>query len=108
MPRPSINHNQDLEDAGMATSHLRDTTVRAAAALIFIIVLACISAYGQGKTQYLYDANGRLVSVTLPDGEEVIYSYDPAGNITSIKHVNGSGPILISYSPNRSEERRVG
>jgi YD repeat-containing protein len=63
-------------------------------------VLSCgLLAYGQGTTQYIYDANGRLTGVIAPNGEAAIYRYDPAGNLTSIEHIGAGGFGVLSFSP---------
>src|SRR5262245_1974764 len=52
---------------------------------------------GMLTTQYTYDNNGRLTMVYTPTDEAVFYSYDPAGNITSIRR---AAPLeLISFNP---------
>lgn len=37
-------------------------------------------------TSYIHDADGRLLAVVEPAGDAYVYSYDGAGNITSITH----------------------
>lgn len=58
-----------------------------------------VQAQQGGAVTYGYDANGRLISVTLPTGESVTYSYDPAGNITGIQRLTGPGPQFFSFTP---------
>lgn len=66
----------------------------------FVAVLSCgLLAYGQGTTQYVYDANGRLTGVIAPNGDAAIYRYDPAGNLTSIEHIGAGGFGVLSFSP---------
>lgn len=55
--------------------------------------------YGQGTTQYIYDANGRLTGVITPSGDAAVYHYDPAGNITSIERIGAGGFAILSFSP---------
>ena len=38
----------------------------------------------EGKTSYGYDATGQLTSVELPNGREITYQYDGAGNRISV------------------------
>jgi RHS repeat-associated protein len=40
----------------------------------------------QGVTSYAYDALSRRTSVTLPNGTQTTYTYDPARQVTSILH----------------------
>ncbi|TVQ95164.1 MAG: hypothetical protein EA400_00215, partial [Chromatiaceae bacterium] len=49
-------------------------------------VLACLllapAARGAGTVSYSYDALHRLTAVSYPDGSQIQYRYDPAGNMT--------------------------
>jgi YD repeat-containing protein len=70
--------------------------------LIFVLVgvLSCAtSGYGQGTTQYIYDANGRLTGVITPSGDAAVYHYDPAGNITSIERIGSGSFTVLSFTP---------
>ncbi len=72
---------------------------RLVAGLLTTVMALCAAlpavAQQSSTTGYTYDANGRLKTVTLPSGEQVIYEYDPAGNITSISHAM-LGPVAIT------------
>jgi len=46
-----------------------------------LVVLAPTSLLA-GTVSYDYDALNRLIGVTYPNGTEIQYSYDPAGNMT--------------------------
>jgi YD repeat-containing protein len=58
-----------------------------------------------GTTVYTYDSLGRLKTVTAPDGSQVVYNHDPAGNRQSITTSGGTPPPitaptgLTGYSP---------
>jgi YD repeat-containing protein len=59
-----------------------------------------------GTTIYTYDALGRLKTVTAPDGSQVVYNNDPAGNRQSITTSGGAPPPPVTapgtpsgYSP---------
>ena len=41
------------------------------------------------KTTYGYDSNGKLTSVTYPDGETVNYTYDSIGNLVKVQNIDG-------------------
>jgi YD repeat-containing protein len=70
-------------------------------ALLLLIGALCRATlgYGQGTTQYVYDANGRLTGVITPSGDAAVYHYDPAGNITSIERIGAGGFAILSFSP---------
>lgn len=51
-------------------------------------------------TRYGYDAEGRLIRKTLPDGTRLIYAYDDQGRLTGIERSNWikSAPVIgIAY-----------
>ena len=76
---------------------MRDLRV---AVLVFVLLMGfCPQAWGQGTTQYIYDANGRLTGVIAPNGEAAIYRYDPAGNLTSIEHIGAGDFAVLSFTP---------
>ena len=54
---------------------------------------------GRGLTEYSYDAQGRLLSRIDPDGSQIAYTYDLAGNRTSvITTVVGNAPRETAYT----------
>lgn len=53
-----------------------------------------------GATLYRYDAVGQLIGVTYPDGREVTYLYDAAGNRTGVTE-NGVHTSYVSNSMNQ-------
>ncbi len=44
---------------------------------------------GDATTRYAYDADGRLIGVTYPDGRALTYSYDASGRITALTAPEG-------------------
>lgn len=50
--------------------------------------------------QYVYDENGRLVQVVAPAGASAQYTYDAAGNISSINQVSASTLSIIEFTAN--------
>ncbi len=64
-----------------------------------LILAFCVSAFAQGTTQYVYDANGRLTHVISASGQVAVYEYDFAGNLTRIR--NEQNPVLLisNFSP---------
>lgn len=77
---------------------------RALAVLVLVTsLLLCVSsstlARQGGTTRYIYDDAGRLHVVISPTGEAVIYDYDAAGNITSVRRVAADALALFGFSP---------
>jgi YD repeat-containing protein len=59
-----------------------------------------VTAQQQGNTtRYVYDENGRLHAIISPSGEAVVYEYDAAGNITSIRRLAADALVLFSFEP---------
>ncbi len=56
---------------------------RAIAYITALAVLAGGSA-NAGTTVYKYDALNRLIEVDYPNGSKILYTYDSAGNCSSI------------------------
>lgn len=58
-----------------------------------------------GTTIYDYDALGRLKNITAPDGSQVVYNHDQAGNRQTIAISGGTAPPITAptglsgYSP---------
>jgi len=70
--------------------------------LVMLVCGALISstpAQQGGTTSYVYDDNGRLHAVISPSGEAVVYEYDAAGNITSIRRLASDALAIFSFSP---------
>ena len=52
-------------------------------------------------TNYIYDANGRLVVTTNDAGQSARYLYDKLGNITRIERLAAGDLAVFSFSPGR-------
>ncbi|HST49687.1 IPT/TIG domain-containing protein, partial [Jatrophihabitans sp.] len=52
-----------------------------------------------GSVTYSYDALGRLVGASEPGVGSVTHSYDAAGNLTATTPSTGTGPQLLSVTP---------
>jgi RHS repeat-associated protein len=50
----------------------------------------------EGKTEYVYDGGGRLISVKLPNGRVIAYQYDAAGNRVAVD----DGGAITAYAVN--------
>jgi YD repeat-containing protein len=57
--------------------------LRYIAAVAALALLIGGSAHA-GTTAYKYDAQDRLIEVDYPDGSKIVYTYDSAGNCTSV------------------------
>ncbi|MDH5513020.1 MAG: DUF6531 domain-containing protein, partial [Gammaproteobacteria bacterium] len=61
-----------------------------------------INALGQVTTYDVYDANGRLLQMTDPNGLVTTYIYDPRGRVKTVTRTPASGTAAItqySYTP---------
>jgi YD repeat-containing protein len=70
-----------------------------AAATICMLSYQAASAQQGGTANYLYDANGRLITVLSPTGEAARYNYDAAGNFTSITRVAATTLSILDFTP---------
>ena len=52
-----------------------------------------------GQIHYAYDALGRLIQAASSDGSGVQYSYDPVGNITSVRRLSTTTLGVFEFSP---------
>jgi len=59
----------------------------------------------EGIWTYGYDAQGQLTGVVLPDGQQITYAYDSAGNRRSVTH---DGLIKSYYTNNMDQYLAVG
>ncbi|UPG91455.1 IPT/TIG domain-containing protein [Luteibacter aegosomaticola] len=64
-----------------------------------VAVLALFATGPAAATQYVYDANGRLVVVTDDSGESARYVYDAMGNILRIERVQASELRIFAMTP---------
>jgi YD repeat-containing protein len=82
---------------------VRKTILRSFATLLLVVVFSAslLSAGAQqGRTTtYVYDDVGRLHAVIAPNGDAVIYEYDAAGNVTSVRRVAADALAILSFSP---------
>ena len=60
--------------------------------LIFLSIIPCASA---GNITYSYDDAGRLIKADYGQGKTIEYTYDAAGNVTSIVSVACEGDFDI-------------
>ncbi|MBL8537075.1 MAG: RHS repeat protein [Hyphomonadaceae bacterium] len=55
-------------------------------------------AFAQSQVQYQYDALGRVVGVTYPNGATISYAYDDAGNRTQLTQTAGTAAPTGTFS----------
>jgi YD repeat-containing protein len=72
----------------MVTYHIR--LRRILGVCLALGTLGFATGSSAGTTAYAYDALNRLVKVTFPDGKQVCYAYDKAGNRTQITRISGT------------------
>ena len=60
---------------------------------------ALVTAAHAAPIGYTYDSDERLTQVTYPDGRQITYAYDDAGNITAIATRNDSPPVVLLSAP---------
>ena len=71
--------------------------------LLCSILLGFGAAHAQ-STQYVYDANGRVVAVTAKNGSSVQYSYDTLGHASQISAPLSAGQLAIfAFTPTHGE-----
>src|SRR5205814_10249258 len=75
------------------------------AMLVCSALISSTPAQQGGTTSYVYDDNGRLHAVISPSGEAVVYEYDAAGNITSIRRLAGCSGNLQLFTARRNARR---
>lgn len=68
----------------MTTRHTTPRARAAAASALVLLMLACQPAAQAGSATHTYDSLGRLAKVTYSNGTVITYTYDAAGNRTSV------------------------
>jgi YD repeat-containing protein len=56
---------------------------------------------GAAEQRYVYDELGRLIAVIDPAGETTHYSYDEAGNLTSVSRASSAQVSIAAFTPSR-------
>jgi YD repeat-containing protein len=56
-----------------------------------------ITAATGESIQFVHDAQGRLTSITAPDGTGVVYTYDSAGNLVAARNLSTGQPSRYGY-----------
>ena len=72
---------------------------------VVILLLLAVSAHASYQIEYEYDSLDRLIKVTHPNGESVLYVYDAVGNrIQKVTAVNP--PVLIESTVANGQTQR--
>lgn len=68
---------------------------------LFLInpILPAYAVQGSGPSNYIYDQANRLIGIVDSAGHGVVYTYDAAGNITSITPSMASQVSIIGFTP---------
>lgn len=72
-----------------------------AAAFFLGLVAALATATLALATNYVYDANGRLVAATNDGGESAHYVYDDMGNLLQVERLGAGDLAIFAFSPGR-------
>jgi len=83
--------------SGKAMPHFRKHTGRVLGGVIFMA--AALHMMSAAATQYTYDAQNRLKSVTDASGETAEYVYDAVGNLLEIRRHAANQLAITSFSP---------
>lgn len=83
------------------------TSKRVAAALAAACLWLCFAATASAQqpppqgatTRYVYDGNGRLRAVVTANGEAVVYTYDAAGNVLSVRRLDADDLEVFAFAP---------
>ena len=87
--RRGVSESKSGEQTDAVHSHMMHKRVLHAAGLMVSVALLTLStvAFAASNANYTYDALGRLTKIAYSDGVKtttVTYSYDTAGNRTSV------------------------
>lgn len=75
---------------------------RISLAISWLVLLGTLAtATWAFATNYVYDADGRLVIVTDDGNQSAHYVYDAMGNLTAIERFGANGLAIFSFSPSR-------
>ncbi|MCH5373555.1 MAG: hypothetical protein JJ992_06230, partial [Planctomycetes bacterium] len=66
-----------------------------------------IAAESGETIQFVHDPEGRLAAIKLPDGEELHYLYDAAGNLTEVVHSTDGSLVRSGYRGNATGQLSV-
>src|SRR4051812_41367890 len=74
---------------------------------VVVVILAALvcgryTLDGQEIRRYVYDTAGQLIGVITPDGTTIIYTFDAAGNRTSLTVTVSTGDSITGLVPTRT------
>src|SRR5262249_48635775 len=79
--------------------------ITSTAKLLMMALLVTMLGYiapCRATSNFIYNANGRLVAVTTSDGTTTMYTYDAAGNITSAQPITAGQLEIFSFNPSQA------
>src|SRR5262245_62235228 len=80
-------------------SGLTRIVIPAVVAALLVVTTLCALAQQGGTTRYEYDRKGRLHKVILPNGDTVVYDYDAADNVVSIRRETTNTVSITDFTP---------
>lgn len=66
---------------------------------LVVVLATLLAATAVNATNYVYDANGRLVVVTNDQGESARYVYDVMGNIVRVERIDAAELRIFALTP---------
>ncbi|MDE2236090.1 MAG: IPT/TIG domain-containing protein, partial [Gammaproteobacteria bacterium] len=97
----SASHPQHMLSIAHLFSGLSSYIARNRARFLLSCAVLALAAWSGSvsASSYVYDADGRLILVTAPNGSAAQYSYDAVGNIASIQNYSATALRILLFQP---------